>query len=480
MGTDESRPDERERLRLLADQVAEENASDPSRATARTSWGELPVMFCHLLPSSKGTGVSPHRDNLIRLLKHLPQWRGVLAVDEFAKRIVCRRASPLGHAPGDEWTADDDAQLSLWFTQQPRFMFKAGRHDVALQVGQYIPGSLDVIAEAVRAAASEQRIHPVREYLDALAWDDSPRVDTWTWNYLGAAETRYHARAGRYFLINLVRRIFEPGCVMRSVPVLEGVQNLGKSRALAALSAPWFSDTMFRVGDKDSYLAVQGVWLYEISELDAFSKAEATAVKAFISSTEDNFRAPYERRNATHRRQVVFAATTNAAEYLSDWSGNSRFVPIACGRIELEDLARDRDQLLAEALALYRAGAHGYPAPDETAEFEAEVERRLAPHPWIEKIEKYVAENVGQSGVSIVELLGAGLGIDMARVSPNGLEARKVGSIMQMLGWVKARPRTESGRAWRYYRPHEAPPVGRPQQKPAEKPAADPELPDFR
>ncbi len=66
MGSDD-KPDERERLRLLADRVAEENAPDPSRATARTQWGELPVIFAPLLPSSKGTGVSPHRDNLILL-----------------------------------------------------------------------------------------------------------------------------------------------------------------------------------------------------------------------------------------------------------------------------------------------------------------------------------------------------------------------------------------------------------------------------
>lgn len=469
--------DETDRLRAIADQIADaQMPSDPSRATARTAWGELPVIFAPLMTGKSGSGVSPHRDNLIRLLEGLPQWRGVLAVDEFGKRIVCRRESPLGHQAGEEWTADDDTRLSLWFTQQPRFAFKAGRHG-ELQIGQYVTSSLDVIAEAVRAAACQHRYHPVREYLGALEWDRSPRVDTWTWNYLGANETTYHGRAGRFFLINMIRRIYEPGCVMRSVPVLEGVQNLGKSRSLAALAAPWFSDTMFRVGDKDSYLSIQGVWVYEISELDSFSKAEATAVKAFISSTEDNFRAPYERRNAVHKRQVVFAASTNAAEYLSDWTGNSRFVPIACGRIELDDLARDRDQLLAEALTLYRAGEHAYPQGAEAALFEAEVERRLAPHPWIERLEKYVAENVGSSGVSIVELLGSGLGIDMARVSPNGLEARKVGSIMQMLGWVKARPRTEQGRAWRYYRPHEAPQVGRPKQ--AEKPASDPEIPEF-
>jgi hypothetical protein len=470
--------DDTDRLRAVADGVADaREAQDPSRATAQTSWGELPVIFAPMLPTARGTGVSPHRDNLVRLLDSLPQWRGVLAIDEFAKRIVCAAESPLGHQPGEEWTADDDARLSLWFTQQPRFMFRPGRHE-GLAVGMYVPGGLEVIAEAVRATANKQRVHPVRQHLEATEWDGSPRVDAWVWNYLGAAETRYHARAGRYFLLNLIRRIYEPGCIMRSVPVLEGQQNIGKSRALAALARPWFSDTMFRIGDKDAYLAVQGVWLYEIAELDAFSKAEATAVKAFISSVEDNFRAPYERRNATHKRQVAFAATTNAAEYLTDWSGNSRFVPIACGRIELDDLARDRDQLLAEALALYRAGEHAYPQGAEVAQFEAEVERRLAPHPWIERIEKYVAENVGSVGVSMVELLGSGLGIDLARVSPNGLEARKVGSIMQMLGWVKARPRTESGRAWRYYRPHEVPRAGRPSD-PAAEAAIEPGIPDF-
>jgi putative DNA primase/helicase len=180
--------------------------------------------------------------------------------------------------------------------------------------------------------------------------------------YLGAVDTPYHRLVGRFFLINLVRRVYEPGCIMRSVPVLEGAQDKGKSTALRLLAQPWFSDTPFKVGDKDSYQQIQGVMVYEISELESFTRAEATAVKAFVSSTEDNFRAPYERQNEKHPRQTVFAATTNAVEYLKDWTGNTRFWPLACGQeIDLDGLADAREQLLAEALALYRHGERTYP-----------------------------------------------------------------------------------------------------------------------
>jgi predicted P-loop ATPase len=434
----------------------------PSGATARSAaWGELPVVFAPLLTGPQG-GISAHRDNLVRLLTLLPQWAGVLAVDEFAKRIVCAKPSPIGHAAGDEWTTDDDMKLSLWLTQQPRFMYRPGKGG-ELRIGQYVTSSLDTISQAVRGAACAVRTHPVRDYLDSLAWDGVPRAQRWLSTYLGAAATPYHGLVGRFFLINMVRRIYDPGCVMRSVPVLEGNQNIGKSRALRALAHPWFSDTMFRVGDKDAYLALRGVWLYEVSELDSFSRAEATAVKAFISSTEDNFRAPYERANARHQRSCVFAASTNASEYLQDFTGNTRFNPIECGAaIDLDALQRDRDQLLAEAVGLYRAGERGYPVRDESLLFEREVERRMTPHPWIDKLEHYVTSNVHSGGVTIGELMASGLGIDLSRVSPNGLEARKVGSIMQLLGWVKARPRVDGGREWRYYRPEHAPRIGRP------------------
>jgi predicted P-loop ATPase len=252
---------------------------------------------------------------------------------------------------------------------------------------------------------------------------------------------------GLFFLLNMVRRIYEPGCVMRSVPVFEGAQNKGKSRALWTLTNPWYSDTMLRIGDKDSYQLIQGIMCHEVSEMDAFSRAEATAVKAFISSTEDHFRAPYERSPVKHQRQTSFAATTNAVEYLKDWTGNTRFNPIAIGdRIDLDGLAAARGQLWAEAVALYRQGERAYPTPEqEHTMFKPEQDRRLITHPWIDMVGEYVDGMT--RAVTVREIMKDALKIDMSRINPQGSEAQRVGQILHALGFGKKRE-TSGARQW--------------------------------
>ena len=237
------------------------------------------------------------RENVIYILRDHPEWAGALAIDTFAKKIVCKQTTPLGQQPGEEWTPDADPAMGLWLSEQAGFSVR----------------SLETISQAVRHVALIQQTHPVREYFDALEWDQRSRCDRWVVDYMSCDDVPYSRMVGMFFLINMVRRIYEPGCVMRSVPVFEGAQNKGKSRALWTLTHPWYSDTMMRVGDKDSYQMLQGVMLYEVSELDSFSRTEASTVKAFISSTEDNFRAPYERAPAKHKRQTAFAGTTNAS-----------------------------------------------------------------------------------------------------------------------------------------------------------------------
>lgn len=385
-------------------------------------------------------GLKDCRENVIYYLRDHPEWRGVLAVDEFANRIVFRKDGPLqGAVAGAEWSPNFDAELALWLAEREQ--------------AKLLVRSLDTIGHAVKYVAQLAKFHPVREYLDALVWDRQPRLDRWAVDFLGAADAEYTRLVGRYFLLNMVARIFEPGCIMRSVPVLEGGQNKGKSTALRILAQPWFSDTMFQVNNKDAYQAIQGMWLYEISELESFGRVEATAVKAFISSVEDNYRAPYERSNERHKRQTVFAGTTNAHEWLKDWTGNTRFWPLAVAvraPIDLDGLRSARDQLMAEAVAMYRAGERRFPTQAmEDALFTPEQEARLILHPWVERVGDWLAMNMKQE-VSVNELLMDCLKVDMARLNPTGTEAQTIGKVMAKLGWQKVRARSGNTRSTIY------------------------------
>lgn len=389
------------------------------------------------------------RENVIMILERHPDWQGVLGLDEFKNRVMIRQSPPGldGFEPG-EWDTYHDTRLGLWLAQQDDRMLKV------------IVKSENTIGAAVNFVAAQHRFNPVREYLDDLEWDEVDRLDKWLADFLGVEDTPYAALVGRYFLLGMVARIYEPGCQMRLVLVLEGEQWKGKSTALRTLGGEWFSDTRFDVSNKDAYLAIQGRWLYEISEFHTFGKAEAAAVKAFVSSVSDNYRAPYDRRNRDWPRQGVFAATVNEDEYFKDPSGNTRFAPVKTTDIDIAALAAARDQLFAEARFKYKRGDRQYPTREELEQyFKPEQDDREIADPWNEIIADWLKAS-GGSKVTIPDVLAECLKIERGKIDGARSMSIRVGHALKRAGWRKAGRKSDNGP--RYYVKPSAPPAAPP------------------
>lgn len=385
------------------------------------------------------------RENVYMMLRYHPLWAGVLWADEFAKRIAVRKPTPWDDPATFEadrtWEEVDGMRLGLWLAQRERLLIR----------------SLDSIAAAVGWVASEQRFHPVREYLDGLAWDGVERLQHWLTDYLGVRATEYSALSGRFFLIGMVARVYRPGCQMRFMPILEGTQFRGKSSALRVLGGKWYGDAPIDLNNKDSYQLIQGCWLYEIAELDAFNKSDATRIKAFISQQSDRFRAPYERAPADWDRQGVFAGSTNQDEYFKDRTGNTRFWPWKVEEVEpmnIDGLSAAREQLLAEARERFMAGERWHPNADEQMRlFEPEQASREIADPWQSVVSRYLRMTTA-TRFTAADILTDALKIEVGKIDRGNQMAMAIGSIMKKLGWAKKR---ESGgdRDYYYERPRE-------------------------
>jgi predicted P-loop ATPase len=157
-------------------------------------------------------------------------------------------------------------------------------------------------------------------------------------------------------------RTFHPGTKFDYMPVLIGDQGLGKSTLARKLAMrdEFFTDSLTGIGTKVGAELVQGNLIVEIAELEAIKGKELETVKAFISRTSDDYRAPYAKRVEKHLRRFALIGTTNSNHFLSDPSGNRRFLPVRCGihepRLSLfsTDTKHVIGQAWAEMLHYYR------------------------------------------------------------------------------------------------------------------------------
>jgi predicted P-loop ATPase len=92
---------------------------------------------------------------------------------------------------------------------------------------------------------------------------------------------------------------------------------------------------------------MRGFWIIEMEEMSVARKSDADILKAFLTRRVDRVRLPYAHNAQLFPRQCVFIGTINETEYLRDSTGNRRFAPVACRRINVTGL--NRDQLWAEA-----------------------------------------------------------------------------------------------------------------------------------
>jgi predicted P-loop ATPase len=303
-------------------------------------------------------------------MRYAEELRDCFAFDQMLRAPILMKRLPGGSADGLPWPVrDGDVSLVQEWLQ---------RHELR-HLGK------DTTHQAVDYRAEERAFHPVRAYLNNLHWDHKARLVTWLADYLGAETNHYSAVIGKLFLIAMVARVLEPGCKADYMLVLEGPQGVRKSTACAILAGRWYSDSLpdIRSGGKDVSQHLNGKWLIEVAEMSALDKTEAAALKAFVTRKEERYRPSYGRKEVVEPRQCVFIGTTNKSAYLRDESGGRRFWPVKVGMIDIDALACDRDQLLAEAVHLYQQGERWWPNSDfEAKHIRPEQDARYEADAW--------------------------------------------------------------------------------------------------
>jgi predicted P-loop ATPase len=379
----------------------------------------------------------------------VPEWAGKLWFDVFHQRTVLRGEPPWGSDDGERiWDDDCDRRAAEWLHHVPEICV-----------------ATKVVTEAIETVAREQRFHPIVDYLQRCLWDSEPRLDDWAIHYLGAQpdpayrpgdeigakrwsdQLAYIRAVSSRWMISAVARVMEPGCKADCALALEGKQGLMKSTSIRVLAHPWFTDEIPELGTKDAAIQLAGTWILELGELSSMRAGRVDRVKAFMSRSADKFRPPYGRRTIEQPRQCVFVGTVNDSAYLPDDTGNRRWWPLKCTKIDIDGLREVRDQLWAEARDRYLAGEKWFLDTIELNRTAAEeASSRYQEDPWHQTVHDWLRS---RTDVSVNDVLREALFRTVDKLEQRDLN--RVARCLRAMGWERYQVGTGYNRgSWRY------------------------------
>lgn len=266
---------------------------------------------------------------------------------------------------------------------------------MALEHWGFKKPSIEDARAAVNLIAEERQMDQAQDWLNGLpAWDGTPRVKKFMHRYLGARDCAYSDAVGLYLWTAMAGRVLEPGCQADMIPVFVGPQGVGKTSSVRALvpdpDEQVCSVNLANTRDADQSRLLRGKLIGEIGELRGLGTRDAESIKDWVTKRTEEWTPKFKEHNVRYPRRCVFIGTTNERDFLSDPTGNRRWLPIETPRADVPAIVRDRDQLWAEAAELFRAQGVLW----REAERLSVNEHRLymSPDEWTEAIREHLTE----------------------------------------------------------------------------------------
>ena len=292
-----------------------------------------------------------------------------------------------------------------------------------------------VAREAIDARAEENKRNSMKEWLEGLKWDGRKRVLNLVRDCLGSLDCQYNKDVSRYLMLAMVARMVRPGTKADMMPILEGQQGVKKSTFLEVLAGGEdYHITETGRPDSDMVVRISGKLIVEIAELMTLKKAHIDKFKGLMTSRNDDLRKAYAREVSTLPRTAIFVGTTNDKAYLTDTTGNRRFLPVKVGNVNIDLLKETREQLFAEAYQMLKDGVEWWDVSEE-----AGTVRYLREHRdmWTDIIIPHLKKEVAQARtwVSVAQLAKSALGMEARDMTPAA--SRRIEKIIERAGWER-------------------------------------------
>lgn len=389
--------------------------------------------------------------NLNLALQHEGQCGMVIVYDNFLDQIMVLERNP------------DTGKDMPWrpFGDEDYFRLKIKLESTQSGITAFEPIPQELLRSAVYAVAKSVQFDSAQLWIGSLKWDGTKRVEQFLSKYCKAKDTPLNRAISRYIWTALAGRIISPGVKVDIVPIFAGPQGLRKSSAVMAM-APCLEQygivSFHDISSPDISRRLRGRTVVEIAELSGLHTREREAIKSWVTTSIEDWVPKYKEFSMTYKRRFVCIGTTNQDQLFSDDTGERRWTVVEIlEMIDVDSIIRDREQLYAEAAALFNDGGVDW---QEVQSLSVTIHNKFAMvDPWMDKVSDFFKlEDILNPGKTIgdrerlytTEILEKAIGIEPKNLSRR--EEMRISSILQKLGRKKIRVRDrDSGRLrWTY------------------------------
>ncbi|RYF53082.1 MAG: hypothetical protein EOO27_27060, partial [Comamonadaceae bacterium] len=363
-------------------------------------------------------------------------WR--IAHDQFRDEVM---VAPPGTA-GNAWRSFTDADYV--------------RLRVHLEKNDFDPISKEAVRDAVHLVAMDNAFDSAQLWINSLTWDGIERVDGFMHRYMGSEDRKYATAVSAYTWTALAGRILAPGCQADMVPVFISKQGTGKSSAVMAMSpAPeFYVEISFAEKEDDLARRMKGRCIGEIGELTGMRRKEIEAQKSFITRRQENWVPKFKEFATTYPRRLIFIATTNNPRFLTDESGNRRWLPIEVGATDKEALKAAVEQLWAEAAVRFKRDGIAWQDAERLAQ--AEHSDHQEDDPWEDRVGHWLDSGDLPIGSRIADrpwistgmVLVEALHLDIGRTTKG--DQMRAADVLKKMGYSRKSIREGTRTFWAY------------------------------
>ncbi|NBB51204.1 hypothetical protein GVN24_23255 [Rhizobium sp. CRIBSB] len=219
------------------------------------------------------------------------------------------------------------------------------------------PVGRELMRDVVNWIAQMHSVDSAQVWLSSLKWDGVRRVDRFYATYFGVQDSAYTTAVSRYIWTAMAGRVRAPGIQADMVPILTGAQGQKKTSGVRAMvPEDTFRELSFHQSEEERARLMRGCLMVELGELSGLRTRENEQIKAWITRRKEDWTPKYREFAVSMHRRCVMQGTSNPTELLDDPTGERRWLPMASGPVDVDAIARDRDQLWAEADQMFAAG----------------------------------------------------------------------------------------------------------------------------